>query len=34
MIENEIVKDITKKLTKSKNIILRRAPGTGKELFS
>lgn len=34
MIENEIVKDITKKLTKSKNIILRGAPGTGKSYLA
>lgn len=34
MIESGIVKDITKKLIKSRNIILRGAPGTGKSYLA
>lgn len=34
MIDSGIVKDITKKLIKSKNIILRGAPGTGKSYLA
>ena len=34
MVENENVKEIAEKLLKSKNIILRGAPGTGKSYLA